>query len=220
MKRFNGLPKDCMLFGFAEKLTDEQKDYVNSILTKRLTFVNARSGTGKTTLAVACAKLLDAPLVYIFAPVEEDKMGFRKGTQEDKELAYLVPLKDALEEIGENPEKVIYSENNLENAKNGNVWVYPKPHVFARGTNIKKSVVIIGEAQNFTKSELKKVLTRIHDDCVVIVEGHTGQCDLKVPELSGFKPYIDHLGKKHYANVCELNWNFRGELANDADELI
>lgn len=219
MKELHGLPKDNMLFGFAEKLTDEQKNYVHSILTKQITFVNARSGTGKTTLAVACAKLLEAPLVYIFAPVEEDKMGFRPGTQEEKEHSYLVPLKDALEEIGENPDRVVSGEANIMNEKNGNVWVYPKSHIFARGTNIKNSVVIIGEAQNFTKNELKKVLTRIHDSCKVIVEGHTGQNDLKVPELSGFEPYIHHLGQKDYASVCELNWNFRGRLANDADEL-
>ena len=57
-----GLPKDNMLFGFAEKLTEEQRIYVDSIFDNQLTVVNAKAGTGKTTLAVACAKLLDKPM--------------------------------------------------------------------------------------------------------------------------------------------------------------
>lgn len=214
-----GLPKDNMLFGFAPKLTDEQRVYVDSIFDNQLTMVNARSGTGKTTLAVACAKIIGKPLVYIFAPVEEGVMGFRPGTQSEKEREYLQPLKDALLEIGENPTQVIYDDDNIDVMRAGHVWVYPKSHIFARGTNIKDSVVIIAEAQNFTKGELRKVLTRLHDDCTIIVEGHTGQCDLDDPKTSGFAPYIAHFADKPYAKACALNWNFRGRLANDADEL-
>lgn len=214
-----GLPKDNMLFGFAPKLTDEQRVYVDSIFDNQLTMVNARSGTGKTTLAVACAKIIGKPLVYIFAPVEEGVMGFRPGTQAEKEREYLQPLKDALLEIGENPTQVMHDDDNIDAMKAGRVWVYPKSHIFARGTNIKDSVVIIAEAQNFTKGELRKVLTRIHDDCSVVIEGHAGQCDLANPETSGFVPYIAHFADKPYAQTCALNWNFRGRLANDADEL-
>lgn len=213
------LPNGNLLFGFEPKLTEEQRVYVDSIFDNQLTMVNARSGTGKTTLAVACARIIGKPLVYIFAPVEEDVMGFRPGTQTEKEREYLQPLKDALLEIGENPTQVIYDEENIEAVKSGRAWVYPKSHIFARGTNIKDSVVIIAESQNFTKGELRKVLTRIHDSCTVIVEGHTGQCDLEDPSLSGFAPYIEHFRGKPYAEICELNWNFRGRLANDADEI-
>lgn len=213
------LPKGNLLFGFEPKLTDEQREYVDSIFDNQLTMVNARSGTGKTTLAVACARIIDKPLVYIFAPVEEGVMGYRPGTQSEKEREYLQPLKDALLEIGENPAQVIHSDENPEALKTGRVWVYPKSHVFARGTNIKESVVIIAESQNFTKGELRKVLTRIHDSCTVVLEGHTGQCDLDDPGLSGFLPYIEHFRDKPYAQLCELSWNFRGRLANDADEI-
>lgn len=214
------LPKDNLLFGFAHKLTDEQKEYVNSIFDNQLTIVNAKSGTGKTTLAVACAKVIGKPLLYTFAPVEEDKLGFTPGDVRDKENKYIQPLKDALLEIGDHPDKVIISENNMENVKQGNAWVEVKSHVFARGINIKGRTVIIDEAQNFTKSELKKVLTRIHDDCKVIMIGHVGQIDLSNPNMSGFLPYIEHFKNKDYAHVCELTRNFRGRLANDADELI
>lgn len=210
------LPKNNMLFGFANKLTEEQKVYVDNIFDKQLTIVNARSGTGKTTLAVACASILKKPLIYIFSPVMESSMGFRPGTQEEKEAEYIAPLFDALYEINENPLKAICSENSQTNKE---AWVHPRSHIFARGTNIKDSTVIIDECQNFTKNELKKVLTRIHDSCKVIMIGHTGQNDLKNPKDSGFKPYIELFRTKDYASICELSWNFRGKLANDADEI-
>jgi phosphate starvation-inducible protein PhoH len=213
------LPKDSMFFGFADKLTDEQRIYVNSIFDRQLTLVNARSGTGKTTLAVAAAKLLGKPLVYVFSPVEEGRMGFRPGNQREKEAAYITPLSDALYEIGEDPAKVIYDPENAEALKRGTAWVYPMSHIFARGTNIKGKTVIIGESQNFTRGELKKLLTRIHDDCSVILEGHTEQCDLQNVSKSGFAPYIEHFRNEPYAQVCELTVNFRGQLAQHADTL-
>lgn len=213
------LPKDNLLFGFEPKLTEEQREYVDSIFDNQLTIVNARSGTGKTTLAVASAKLLGKPLYYVFAPVEEGKMGFRPGTQREKEAEYLQPLKDALLEIGENPSKVVYDEENVEALKNGHVWVYPMSHTFARGMNIKDATVIVAESQNFTKGELKKILTRLHDSCTVIIEGHDGQCDLPNASKSGFVPYIEHFRDEPFAHVVKLHKNFRGRLAQVADEL-
>ncbi|GGE29599.1 hypothetical protein GCM10011571_34670 [Marinithermofilum abyssi] len=52
-----------------------------------------------------------------------------------------------------------------------------------------------------------------------IMIGHTGQCDLPDPRKSGFAPYIELFRDKHYAKVCELTVNFRGELATDADSI-
>lgn len=212
------LPPNNLLFGFEPKLTDEQREYVDSIFDNQITFVNARSGTGKTTLAVACAKIIGKPLVYIFSPVEEDALGFTPGEVEDKEAKYIVPLLDALKEIREDPRFALHRESNPDYI-NAGAWITAKSHVFARGTNIKKSTVIIDEAQNFQKGELRKVLTRIHDSCTVIVIGHHAQCDLDDPKQSGFAPYIEHFRNKPYAKVVELNWNFRGRLANDADEI-
>ncbi len=223
------LPKNNLLFGFEPKLTEEQRRYVNSIFDNQLTIVDAKSGTGKTTLAVACSKLLGKELVYIFSPVEESKMGFRPGNQETKERDYITPLLDALSEINENPMQVIFSEEMLqdpgkakqmmENIKKGTVWVHPMSHVFARGINIKNKVVVIDEAQNFTKSELRKVLTRIHDDCKVIMIGHAGQIDLDRPEKSGFVEYLKHFEDQEFVGTCELTKNFRGQLAQHADNI-
>lgn len=213
------LPKDSMFFGLADKLTDEQREFADSILDNRLTITNSPSGTGKTTIAIACAKLLQRDLVYVFSPVEEDKIGFTPGSVQEKEAKYIQPLIDALLEIGENPQHVIYDEENLAHLKNGKVWVYPKSHIFVRGMNIKGKTVIIDECQNFTRGELKKLLTRIHDDCKVIMIGHSLQCDLKNPSKSGFIPYIEHYKDESYVKVCNLTRNFRGELAQHADKL-
>jgi phosphate starvation-inducible protein PhoH len=209
-----------MFFGLADKLTDEQREYVNAILDHKMVFCNSKSGTGKTTLAVGCAKLLQRELVYIFSPVEEKKLGFTPGDVFEKESKYLTPLKDALLEINEDPTKAIISDDNIMNVKNGNAWVRPMSHVFARGINLKGKTIIIDEAQNFTRGDLKKILTRIHDDCTVVVIGHDGQCDLDKPEKSGFIPYLEHFKNEPYVKICNLTKNFRGNLAQKADELV
>jgi len=102
---------------------------------------------------------------------------------------------------------------------NDKAWVEAKSHTFLRGGNIKGSTVIIDEAQNLTRGELKKVLTRIHPDTTVIMIGHDGQIDLKKPEKSGFTPYLEHFSGESYVKVVELTKNFRGPLAQKADEL-
>lgn len=211
------LPISAELF-YGFDLTDEQKIYVDSIFDNQLTIVNAASGTGKTTLAVACAHILDKDLIYTFSPVEEGSMGHTPGSVEEKEFKYTQPLRDALNEIHIDPRLVMKSENNPPQL-NEAAWVEAKSHTFLRGSNIKDCVLIIDEAANFTKGELKKVLTRVHSSTKVIMIGHHLQCDLKNPAKSGFIPYLEHFRNEPYAKVCELTHNFRGELARHADRL-
>ncbi|MFS1518516.1 PhoH family protein [Bacillus sp. SCS-151] len=214
------LPKDNLFFGYSDKLTNEQKEYVDSIIDNQLTIVNAKAGTGKTTLAVMAAKFLQRELVYIFSPVQEQVLGFTPGTVEKKEAKYIVPIIDALLEMNEDPERSVVTEENIDNVKNGNAWVQAISHTFARGTNIKgNKLVILDETQNFTRGELKKVLTRIHNDVKVVMIGHDGQCDLKDPKKSGFIPYLKHFKNEPYAKIRNLTVNFRGKLAQHADEL-
>lgn len=212
------LPEHNLLFGFEPKLTDEQRKYVDSIFDNQLTIVNAKSGTGKTTLAVACAKIVGKPLIYTFSPVEEGSLGFTPGTVEEKESKYIQPLLDALVEIREDPRFAIKSEKNPDIINEG-AWITAKSHTFVRGTNIKNSTLIIDESQNLTRGELKKLLTRVHSSTTVIMIGHDKQIDLKDPKKSGFRPYIEHFRDEPYCNVVELNINFRGKLAQHADNL-
>jgi predicted ribonuclease YlaK len=215
------LPENNLLFGFEPKLTVEQRDYVNSIFDNQLVMVNAKAGTGKTTLAVACAKIIGKPLAYIFNPVQEASMGFRPGTQAEKEGIYHQPLIDALLEINENPAQCIYNEETVfigNKRASSNVWCYPKSPLFLRGTNLKDMTIIIDECQNFTVQELRKILTRVHGSCKVICIGHSGQIDIPTSR-SGFEPYMEHFKDQSYCKVVSLTKNFRGELANWADTI-
>jgi phosphate starvation-inducible PhoH-like protein len=207
------MPTSAELF-FGLKLSDEQKEYADSIFDHTLTITDSISGSGKTTIAVGCAKIMQRPLYYVFFPVQEDALGFLPGDLEDKTAPYLVPLCDALTEIKEIPEKAIFSKKEFR----PHAWVHAIPHTFLRGTNIKNATIIIDESQNGTKHQLKKILTRCHDSNKVILIGHSGQKD--IPEhLSGFSSYIEHAKGQHFANQVNLTKDFRGNLARWADKL-
>lgn len=212
--------RQTRFFGLDEKMTEEQERYIDSIFSNLLTICNSKAGTGKTTLAVGAAKLIGKPLLYLFNPTEEGKMGFRKGSQGQKEEAYLQPLKDALIAIGDNPLQVLITEESADLKYTSSMkWVEAQSHTFLRGGNIDDKTVIIDEAQNWTAHDLKKTLTRIKDNCHVIVIGHVGQIDIDKPSRSGFMRAIEHFSSKDYCNICELTKNFRGRLSTDADEL-
>jgi phosphate starvation-inducible protein PhoH len=204
-----------MFYGMAETLTAEQHDYIYKIFNKDITFCDAIPGSGKTTVAVACADYLIKTnknlkgLIYIFSPTEEESMGFRPGTQGEKEMAYCGPLQDALIKIGYQPEHI---------NKDGG-WVQARSHTFLRGINLEEYVVIIDEAQNYTKRELKKTLTRLHVSGRGIVIGHTGQCDLKRPSQSGFAPFLKHFAKDSRTGIARLTHDFRGWISQHADAI-
>jgi phosphate starvation-inducible protein PhoH len=200
---------------YGKKLTDEQKEVMAATATHKVIFINADAGTGKTWLVTAIAKQLGKKMHYIFAPVLQDTLGLLPGTQEEKEAPFLHPLMDALEGIKEKPEEVIFSKIEFR----PHAWVFPSSHTYWRGRNLEDSVVVIDEAQNFTKHELRKILTRCHDSCLVFVLGHVGQIDLKNPDKSGLAPYLVHTETTDIAIICHLTKNFRGKISNWADKI-
>lgn len=226
---------------FGKELTPEQKDVVIATGTHKVIFLNADAGTGKTWLVTAISKMMNKKMHYIFFPVGQEILGLLPGGIKEKEKPFLLPLEDALVSIGEMPEMAIYQEkkeepeeieenpkkkkkNKVTNPKYrdlepGDPWVYPSSHTYWRGGNLEDSIVVIDEAQNGTKHELKKILTRCHDSCLVFVIGHTGQIDLKNPDKSGFEPYLDHTENTDLATICHLTKNFRGRISTWADSL-
>lgn len=193
-----------------KELTPEQKDVFRATGTHKVIFIDANAGTGKTWLVTAIAKSLNKQMHYIFAPVLQDVLGLLPGVLKEKEAPFLLPLKDALVSMGEIPE-ISLSETEG--------WISASSHVYWRGGNIEDSVVVIDEAQNMTKHELKKILTRCHDSCLVFVIGHSLQCDLKNPSKSGFEPYLQHVETTNLATICTLTKNFRGKISTWADSL-
>ena len=101
--------------------------------------------------------------------------------------------------------------------RKGEGFVKMLTHTYLRGTNLKQKIVILDESQNYTVAELKKVLTRCHDSCKIIVIGHTGQIDIKGG--SGFQKYLEHFQGQEKCAVCKLTTNHRGWLSTYADEL-
>lgn len=97
----------------------------------------------------------------------------------------------------------------------------PASNVFlGNRNNISKSVVIIDEAQNAHLNDLKLVLTRIHDDCIVYLIGHSGQYDnFKGENERAFNQYIDLLSKYPWCQVVHLTHNYRGIISTVCDTL-
>lgn len=207
-------------------LNEEQQEFADAIWNPEnlIVFCDSKAGTGKTTIAVGVANMLVRyglydGIVYIAAPVQEEKLGYMPGDLQDKVSLYFDPLYQALIKLNINPNTTIH-QLSIDNQKNGTSYIDAITHVFLRGQNFENKVIICEESQNLYKDEMKKVLTRIHDNCKTIVIGHTGQCDLyHYPERSGFAPYIEHFKDEPYAQVCTLTKNYRGIVSNHADEL-
>ena len=210
------------------ELDDEQKSFRDAIWNpeKLIIFCNAKAGCGKTTIATGVADLLVKygrydGIVYISSPCQEQTQGFLKGSIEEKSAPYAEPFYEALEKIGVNINTATYDD--IMNEKNGTAYIKTVTHTFLRGCNFENKVVIIDEAANFYVDELKKVLTRIHDNCKCIVIGHSGQCDLyHNPERSGFVKYLEHFktANDNRVAVCNLTTNYRGWISTWADNLI
>lgn len=206
-------------------LDDEQLEFANAIWNKDIdiVFVNAKAGTGKTFISVGIANMLVKykmydSVLYIMSPYGERKQGYIPGTQTEKSAVYFEAFHQAMVDCGINPNTAINDETMV-NQKNGSGYITCITDTYLRGSNISKAVVILDESQNFTVPQLKKVLTRIKDDCKVIVVGHDEQCDLDNPASSGFIKYLYHFKDKPRAAVCTLTNNHRGWISTWADEL-
>ena len=217
----NELPK--MFYGM--ELDEDQVAFVEAIkdLSKTIVFCDAPAGTGKTTLAMGAANLLVQDkrneldgIVYIVSPYGEGKQGYLPGSITEKSEVYYEPAYQAMIEVGMNPNATVYSDSMVARKK-GEAFVKMLTHTYLRGTNLQKKVVILDESQNYTVAELKKVLTRCHDTCKVIVIGHTGQIDIN--GRSGFAKYMNHFDGHPRCAVCKLTTNHRGWLSTFADKL-
>ena len=218
----NKLPKN-MFYGMT--LDEEQVAFVTATKdpNKTIVFCDAPAGTGKTTLAMGVAQILVQDkrneldgIVYIVSPYGEQKQGYLPGSITEKSEVYYEPAYQAMIEVGMNPNTDVYSEAMI-NKKRGEAYVKMLTHTYLRGTNLQNKVVILDESQNYTVAELKKVLTRCHDTCKVIVIGHTGQIDIRGG--SGFARYLEHFKDHEKCAVCKLTTNHRGWLSTYADML-
>lgn len=211
---------DDIFYGFL--LNEHQEKFKEAIMGDEhgVIIADATAGSGKTLLAVACAKILCKTgkyqsAVYIFPTVEESSLGYRPGNTTEKEADYLEPLYDALIKVKEVPHQAISSDIS---EKNGTAWITARSATFLRGVNFENKVVIIDECQNLSVPIIKRIISRCYDNCKVIILGCQAQMDVPISK-SGFKQLIDHMDGFEGAVKCELPISYRGKLAMHIDKL-
>lgn len=164
-----------------------QKRYVHMIQRKDINFGIGPAGTGKTWLAVACAVAAleqdKVGRILLVRPAVEagEKLGFLPGDLAQKIDPYLRPLYDALYEmLGFETVGKLIERNVIEVA----------PLAYMRGRTLNDSFIILDEAQNTTKAQMKMFLTRIGFGSTAVITGDLSQVDLPRDTASGLKHAI------------------------------
>ncbi len=159
-----------------------QKRYIKTIERNTITFGVGPAGTGKTYLAVAMAvKAFKAGVVsriILTRPAVEagEKLGFLPGDLQNKVDPYLRPLYDALFDF-------LGAENFQRLHERGSIEVAPLAYM--RGRTLDESFIILDEAQNTTREQMKMFLTRLGFGSKVVVTGDVTQIDLPDGKVSG-----------------------------------
>ena len=169
-----------------------QKRYLRAISSNAINFGVGPAGTGKTYLAVACAVAAlqsDQVLrIVLVRPAVEagERLGFLPGDMAQKVDPYLRPLYDALYEmLGFERVATLIERNVIEVA----------PLAFMRGRTLNDAFVILDEAQNTTREQMKMFLTRIGFGSTAVVTGDITQIDLPRKSVSGLKHALQILAK-------------------------
>jgi len=167
-----------------------QRDYLDHIRTRDLTFGVGPAGTGKTYLAVACAvEALQADrvrrLILVRPAVEAgERLGFLPGDMTQKVDPYLRPMYDALYEMMGFDRVARFMERNV---------IEVAPLAFMRGRSLNDSFIILDEAQNTTIEQMKMFLTRIGFGSKAVVTGDITQTDLPAGRQSGLSHVVEVL---------------------------
>ncbi len=178
-----------------------QKQYVDLIRNKMITFGIGPAGTGKTYLAMAMAIQAfrdgDAERIILTRPAMEagEKLGFLPGDLQSKIDPYLRPLYDALYQI-------MGAETYLHNAEKGLIEVAPLAYM--RGRTLDNAYIILDEAQNTTPAQMKMFLTRIGFGSKAIVTGDLTQKDLPASQASGLDTAMRVLSGIDEIGFCRL----------------
>ncbi len=167
-----------------------QRDYLQNIRARDLSFGIGPAGTGKTYLAVASAvEALQADKIrriVLTRPAVEagERLGFLPGDLTQKIDPYLRPIYDALYEMLGFDRVARYIERNV---------IEVAPLAFMRGRTLNDSYIILDEAQNTTPEQMKMFLTRIGFGSRAVVTGDITQTDLPTGKMSGLKHVINIL---------------------------
>lgn len=177
---------DCVCVSCAGKpikpKTLGQKKYCDMIRSNTITFGVGPAGTGKTYLAVALAvaafKAHQVQRIILTRPAVEagEKLGFLPGDLQNKVDPYLRPLYDALFEM-------FGQESFVKLQERGSIEVAPLAYM--RGRTLDDSFIILDEAQNTTREQMKMFLTRLGFNSKMVITGDITQIDLPESKKSG-----------------------------------
>lgn len=162
--------------------TYRQAQYVRAIKRSSIVFGIGPAGTGKTYLAVALAVLAyknkQVDKIILTRPAVEagEKLGFLPGDLGAKVDPYLRPLYDALQEF-------LGLETYARMLEKGAIEIAPLAYM--RGRTLSNAFIILDEAQNTTREQMKMFLTRMGEGSKIVVTGDATQIDLPVSKSSG-----------------------------------
>lgn len=178
-----------------------QKNYVNSIRNKDIVFGVGPAGTGKTYIAVAMAinayKNKEVQKIILARPAVEagERLGFLPGDLQDKVDPYLRPLYDALYDVLGRDAALRLKEKEV---------IEVVPLAYMRGRTLDNSFIILDEAQNTTREQMKMFLTRMGFSSKVVVTGDVTQIDLPRGKKSGLVEALRVLKNIRDIDICYL----------------